>query len=177
MIHGRTTRLRRVERADVDHLLRWQSDPEVMRWWGQPEPLPARVDLERDVAGRFSEMDIALYLIIETTDGVPIGRMDIEHIDRRHRGAEVGLYLGETAEHGKGHGSDALEAACRYLFGQRGLHRIALTVMVDNHRAIAVYEWLGFRREGTLRGHLWMDGAPVDELAMSLLARELRETG
>lgn len=174
MIHGRLTRLRRIDAPDVDLLLRWQATPEVMRWWGQPEPLPSRAELERDVAGRFAATGSALYLIIESEDGHPVGRLDVERIDPRHRSADVMLYIGETAAQGRGYGSDALAAVCRYLFDQRALHRVALTVMAGNARAISVYEQLGFRPEGTLRRHLWMDGAPVDEVAMSLLAGELR---
>ena len=175
MIHGQITCLRPIEAADVDHLLRWQSDAAVMRWWGQLAPLLTRAEIERDVAGRFAATDGCLYLLIETNDGRPVGRLDVERIDARHRGAEVMLYIGESAAHGNGYGTDALAAACRYLFEQRGIHRVALTVMAANARAIAVYERLGFRPEGTLRHHLWMDGAPVDEVAMSLLAGELQD--
>lgn len=175
MIHGRLTRLRRIEPADIDHLLRWQSDAAVMRWWGQASPLPSRLDLERDITGRFAATDFSLYLIIETLARQPVGRLDIERVDARHRSAEVMLYIGETAVQGNGYGSDALSAACRYLFEQRSMHRIALTVMADNGRAIAVYERLGFQREGVLRSHLWVDGTAVDEVAMSLVDGELQE--
>ena len=175
MIYGRLTLLRRIEPIDIDHLLRWQSDAAVMRWWGQASPLPSRLDLERDVGGRFAATDLGLYLMVETLGGQPVGRLDIERIDVRHRSAEVMLYIGETAAQGKGYGSDALAAACRYLFEQRSLHRIVLTVMAANARAIAVYERLGFRREGILRSHLWMDGGPVDEVVMSLLEGELKD--
>lgn len=177
MIHGRLTCLRRIEDSDLGQLLRWQGDRAVMRGWGQAAPLPSRAALERDIAGRFTEFESALYLIIETVESQPIGRLDVFDIDARHRSAEVAMYIGETGAHGKGNGTDALGAVCRYLFEQRGLHRVGLTVMVDNGRAIAVYERLGFRRDGILRRHLWMDGAPVDELVMSLLQGELREIG
>jgi len=147
LIHGRLTRLRRIETADV----------------------------ERDISGPFAESESVLYLLIETHDGEPVGRLSVKWIDARHRGAEVMLYIGEKAANGKGYGADALGAACRYLLDQRALHRIGLTVTADNLRAIAVFERLGFHREGILRRHLWMDGAPVDEIVMSLLAGELRE--
>ena len=177
MIQGRLTRIRPIEATDLDHLLRCRSDPEVMRWWGDPVPLPSLEALERDVAGRFVDTDTALYLIVETAAGEPVGRLDISGIDARHRSAEVSLYVGDPAALGEGYGSDALGAACRYLFEQRGLHRISLTVMTGNSRAITVYERLGFRPEGTLRRHLWMDGGPVDEIVMSLLPGEHREVG
>jgi RimJ/RimL family protein N-acetyltransferase len=148
-----------------------------MRWWGDPAPLPSLTEIERDVAGRFADTESALYLIVETKGGEAVGRLDVMNIDARNRSAEIGLYVGETAIHGQGLGTDALMSACRYLFEQRGLHRVGLSVMTGNVRAIAIYERLGFRREGMLRAHLWVDGMSVDELVMSLLPGELCEVG
>ncbi len=50
-----------------------------------------------------------------------------------------------------------------------GLHRLELTVMVHNRRAIALYMKMGFRVEGTRRDSLKVDGAYVDEYYMAKL--------
>jgi len=60
---------------------------------------------------------------------------------------------------------EALEAWAR----SRGLHRLELTVDVDNRRAIALYEKCGFAREGVKRHSRKVDGKYSDELYMSKL--------
>lgn len=50
-----------------------------------------------------------------------------------------------------------------------GLHRLELTVMAHNHRAIALYSKMGFRFEGTKRDSLLVDGQYVDEYYMAKL--------
>lgn len=53
---------------------------------------------------------------------------------------------------------------------QRGLHRVELTVVADNHRAIRLYEKVGFQREGLKReNYQGEDGKYHDEVVMGIL--------
>jgi RimJ/RimL family protein N-acetyltransferase len=55
---------------------------------------------------------------------------------------------------------------------EHGLHRLELTVMAHNHRAISLYERMGFSVEGRRKQCLIVDGQFVDELNMAaILAR------
>jgi RimJ/RimL family protein N-acetyltransferase len=51
----------------------------------------------------------------------------------------------------------------------RNLHRLHLTVMTHNHRAVALYQKLGFVIEGLHRDALLVDGRYVDEFTMAKL--------
>jgi RimJ/RimL family protein N-acetyltransferase len=58
------------------------------------------------------------------------------------------------------------------LFGwayTHGLSRLELTVMAHNERGINLYKKMGFEVEGVRRRSLFVDGAFVDEYAMSKL--------
>jgi RimJ/RimL family protein N-acetyltransferase len=52
---------------------------------------------------------------------------------------------------------------------ERRLHRLELTVMVHNERAIRLYQKMGFVVEGTKQHSLFVDGAFVDEYYMAKL--------
>ena len=53
---------------------------------------------------------------------------------------------------------------------QRSLHRVELTVVADNHRAIRLYEKVGFQREGLKReNYLGEDRKYHDEVVMGML--------
>ena len=40
---------------------------------------------------------------------------------------------------------------------KRGIHRLGLTVVADNHRAVKVYEKVGFKKEGVARDDFYGD--------------------
>ena len=61
---------------------------------------------------------------------------------------------------------------CRYGFRLRGLHRLQLETLSDNHAMIAVAEKLGFTREGVIRGSSWVNGRFMDDVVFGLLAEE-----
>lgn len=52
---------------------------------------------------------------------------------------------------------------------QRAIHRLELTVMTHNTRAVSLYQKCGFVIEGTRRHALMVDGAYVDEYYMGKL--------
>jgi RimJ/RimL family protein N-acetyltransferase len=148
------------------------NDSEVMRFWASPEQLVSERNFEADLNGRFAHFDSAGYLIIEDPQGKAIGRIDFERLSTLERSAEVMILIGEKDARGKGYGTDAMTALLGYLFRQRDLHRVWLTVLSDNAAAIKSYERAGFVKEGTLRGDLYFDGKSHDQFIMSILREE-----
>ena len=69
---------------------------------------------------------------------------------------------------GQGIGGALLDAAIRWA-PSAGLHRLELTVMAHNDRAIRLYERKGFLREGIRRRSLRVRDAWVDEVFMARL--------
>jgi RimJ/RimL family protein N-acetyltransferase len=56
---------------------------------------------------------------------------------------------------------------------QHEIHRLELTVMAHNRRAIALYQKVGFEMEGTKRDSLFVDGRYVDEYYMAKCLPEM----
>jgi len=52
---------------------------------------------------------------------------------------------------------------------RHGVHRLELTVMAHNERAIALYRRSGYEVEGVRRHSIRLDGSDVDELWMARL--------
>src|SRR5215216_5336036 len=127
MIQGDRVTLRPVRRDDLPFLRVWQADPAVMTGWAIPAPLVAEAAFESELRGRFASFDDAGYLMVEADDR-PIGRIDYECLEARHGTVDVALYIGELSALGHGYASDAVRALARYLFEQRAVHRVELTV-------------------------------------------------
>ncbi|AXK37711.1 N-acetyltransferase [Streptomyces armeniacus] len=75
-------------------------------------------------------------------------------------------------EWGKGYATDTARTLVEFGFTKLGLHRISAAIAPDNVSSFRVVEKLGFTREGTLRDHVFTNGAWRDSVLFSLLAPE-----
>jgi RimJ/RimL family protein N-acetyltransferase len=172
VIQGELVTLRPIAASDLPAMRRWFDDPETMKYWGFPRPFVIDRLFEEDLSGRFARFDSEGYFTIIAPDGEPVGRIDYDIMDERNRSCELGILIGEEQARNKRYGSDAIIALLRHLFRDRNLHRVWLTVLAWNERAIRTYRRIGFVEEGTLRDHRYVDGSYVDELQMSILRHE-----
>ena len=69
-------------------------------------------------------------------------------------------------------GTDIVRVLCRYGFAIRGLHRLQITTLADNHAMIAAAIRAGFVLEGTSRDVAWVNGSFADGVTLSQLAGE-----
>ena len=113
----------------------------------------------------------AEFSIVELASGELAGQIALWGIDEHNRMAHIGIEL-RPVSRGRGLGMDAVRVVCRYGFALRGLHRLQLETLTDNHAMIAVAEKLGFTREGATRGSSWMNGRFMDDVIFGLLAEE-----
>jgi RimJ/RimL family protein N-acetyltransferase len=82
------------------------------------------------------------------------------------------LRHGDHQDWGKSYGGEALHLLLDHAFGELNLHRVQLTVLACNEPAIALYEKLGFVREGVYREFLLRDRIRFDMYLYGLLRRE-----
>jgi aminoglycoside 6'-N-acetyltransferase len=167
ILTGPRVRLRPFAEADLARLLEMLHEPEVARWWGTYDESRARAE--------FLEDPLATPFVIEL-GGETVGIIVYyEENDPWYRYASIDLSLDE-ARLGQGLGPEALRVLARYLFEERGHHRITIDPAADNPRAIAAYRKVGFKPVGIMRQYERReDGQWHDGLLMDLLRDELTE--
>lgn len=174
MVLGELVKLRAMGPPDAEALWRWNHDPEVMRWMGDGYPQQPGLTkkwLEERPRNAYED----LLLGIEVLDGGQlVGLVRLRDVEPETGGAELDIYLGEKESWGRGYATDALRTVCRYGFDKMRLHRIALTVVTENHAAHHIYRKVGFVEEGRLRQSFRRDGRWYDEFTMAMLEGELR---
>lgn len=111
------------------------------------------------------------YSILEEKSGNFVGLFRLDSLDMQNRNAWVGLDIARPFR-GKGYAKIVYDYFLRYLFGQMGLHRLALVTLETNSVAVSLYESLGFQLEGRPRQAIWRDGKYIDLLQYSLLREE-----
>jgi RimJ/RimL family protein N-acetyltransferase len=178
VIAGKRVTLRAWRAEDLPTLRRWHDDGEVMRYWGERQPLLLADRFERDMlpGGKYTIFEQSGYFCICDETGRPIGRLNYEGTDggggMRDRRAQLGIFIGEKDAWNKGYGPEAIIVLLNWLFNHQGWHRVWLTVQANNGRAQRVYERIGFVREGIFREHNFYDGAWHDEHIYGILAAE-----
>jgi RimJ/RimL family protein N-acetyltransferase len=76
--------------------------------------------------------------------------------------------IGETSYWGKGYGTEATRLITRYAFESLNFHRVWLHVYDFNLRGIAIYEKVGYKKEGVLRQHTYREGRYHDVITMAI---------
>jgi aminoglycoside 6'-N-acetyltransferase len=165
VLRGERVLLRPGRPEDADRLLQIRTEPEVARRWGNG-------DIEKEVREEFIEADDGF--VIEA-DGEVVGAIQYhEENDPMYRHAGIDIFL-SASRHEEGLGTEAIRVLARYLFEERGHHRLTIDPAADNAAAIRAYEKAGFRRVGTMRKYeRGPDGVWHDGLLMDMLREEFR---
>jgi aminoglycoside 6'-N-acetyltransferase len=128
---GERTVLRPVKGADVDLLLRWHADPEVLRFWD------GETFTRATMLVRLARDDVTPYLVLAESE--PVGYLQV------WGGPEGGLdmFLVPGAR-GRGLGSDAGRAMARHLRDDRGWTRVTVDPYAWNDVAVRAWRNAGF---------------------------------
>ncbi|MBP7401226.1 MAG: GNAT family N-acetyltransferase [Clostridia bacterium] len=168
--------IRRLENRDRDDFLRLRSMPEGFTHQSR-QPREIRegsvFTLTRpsvpDTPGTWCALAVCL------PDGAMIGDLWIHFLPDGMQ-AEIGYTL--SPEHlGQGYATEAVGALLRYLFVQRGKHRVTVSVEPDHPRSQRLLERLGFRLEARYVQSVYQDGKWLDEQIYALLREEWEKRG
>lgn len=167
VLKGERVLLRPGRPEDAADLVRIRREPEVARRWGSE-------DIEEEVSEGFvgTEEGFVVEANGEVVGGIQYGEED----DRMYRHANIDVFLA-TSHHNRGLGTEAIGVLARYLFEERGHHRLTIDPAADNIAAIRAYEKVGFREVGIMRRYergpdgSWHDGLLMDMLREEFLLR------
>jgi aminoglycoside 6'-N-acetyltransferase len=151
---------------DIASLHAILAEEPVARWWGEPPPAD-------QLAAKLRGDGSAVLLVTEIGGQVAGGIQYDEEQDPRYRHAGIDIFLGGRF-HGQGAGAEAVGLLARFLFDQRGHHRITIDPAAANRQAIRCYRKVGFRPVGVMRQYeRGADGQFHDGLLMDLVRDDL----
>ena len=175
IIQGERVFLRPFEATDADLYRRWRADAEPMALagWNDRAPLSlAQAAARMDRLATDQGKDYYTFLICLLADERPIGEVSLADLDLLNGSAQLGIFIGEVAEWGKGYGTDAVNAIVDFGFRELRLERIWLNVGTENDRARRAYDKTGFVLEATLRNDRYEGGRRTSGHVMSILRDE-----
>jgi aminoglycoside 6'-N-acetyltransferase len=167
VLRGEWVVLRPLTEADVAPLAAILQTAEVARWWPDEDESTVR---ERLGAG---EPDTTTWAVWAGDEIAGLAQA-WEQPDPMYRHGGIDLSL-HPRFHGRGLGADTVRTVARWLFDDRGHHRITIDPAADNAVAIRCYKRVGFRPVGVMRRYeRGPDGTWHDGLLLDLLQAELR---
>jgi RimJ/RimL family protein N-acetyltransferase len=171
--------LRRFTPADAGPFAAYRSIPAVARFQGWDAPYPEEraaafiawlAEHHPDEPGEWYQLAIAER---EDPDRL-IGDCGMRPHADEPEVVDVGFTL-HPAVQGRGYATEAVGELLRYLFEDRGKHKVCADCDTRNDASWRLMERLGFEREGTLRHSFRDGGAWADEYLYGLLESDWRD--
>lgn len=142
--------IRKIDVQDVDVLYKWRNDVEIFRYLGggyRPVSKQVQNEIVCAMIKDFEEGKAYRYIIC--LNDKPIGFIGLYDINKWNGTCELGIYIGEKDEWGKGYAKRAC-LLIENLAREIGLRKIKLFVVEDNIPAVEMYKKLSFRTVGVL---------------------------
>jgi len=169
LLEGKVVNLRVVERENLPLFAEWENNPE---FYGELAVYPLRqqskADFEKEYDRRNPEEN---WFFIEKKDGTKIGAI-FHFLEGRQ--LEIGYAL-IPSERRKGYCTEALKIMVDYLFLLKETVRVQAHTDVKNVGSQKVLEKVGFKKEGTIRKYVFVNGKWRDALLYSILREEWKQ--
>jgi len=172
LMGGHTVGLALMRPEDVPVIARWNQDLEFTASIGTPGEAHT-IEMRQEFYEKHSRprQDNIEFAVILLSTGQLVGFGGLSDISRSLT-ATLFVGVGERSLWGKGLGTEATRLICEYGFFFRNLYSIKVEVNGYNHRAIGIYERLGFKSAGRVRGVIMLNGRRYDQILMDLLRAE-----
>ncbi len=166
-------KLRRLSTKDSQRVFEYRRLPEVALYqaWCPESSKDVADHAELMANAGFCQAGLWEQWVIENSSAKIIGDLAIGVDPENHQLAELGVALDPKFQK-RGLANEALSVACDWLFKQKRLHRIAVTIDPRNTASLNLFTKLGFRQEAHHIKNCFFKGEWCDEIVMAVLANE-----
>ncbi|MFS0722867.1 GNAT family N-acetyltransferase [Paenibacillus sp. 1P07SE] len=173
-LHGARIMLREYRLQDLPYMRAWVNNPVITCGLSDAFLYPHTMHETETFLHRVMEGEGGHrgFIIAHRDSEDYIGQLDLFEIDWKNRMAEMGIVIGDPADHGRGYGREAIGVLQQFVYHELGLNRLQLEVHEDNRAAIQCYQHCGFREEGRLRQRHYRQGRYTDLLLMGQLRED-----
>ena len=165
--------------TDVDDLLEYQSNPEIVRYI----PWPPRT-LEQVKKAAEAVVNTCTFQLKENKDfivlvwelkisGKVIGQSNMMLVSKENKCANIGWVTHQDFQR-HGYAFEATKALLKYAFTNTDVHRIIADIDTRVHESAALAEKLGMRREATYLDGEFFKGEWCDMWLYAILKREFQ---
>jgi diamine N-acetyltransferase len=149
-------RLRELQLKDVDGMLEWMHDPELVKNFRFDATSMTRQKVEAFIVESLnSETDKHFAIVADENEY--LGTISLKNIDHMSKHGEYAIALRKKAI-GTGVAVEGTKLLLDRAFNDWNLEKVYLNVLTENKRAIRFYEKVGFQQEGQFKKHVLAHG-------------------
>ena len=152
---------------DAEIYTKWLNNTEIVQYLSLRNSMVS-IAGETEYIENFSNKDFHLCIVKQENDEL-IGNIGLNEIDYKNGTAELGIFIGEKENLGKGYGTEAIKLLVDYAFNELRLHSIYLRTYDFNERAQKSYEKCGFKEFGRRHESIFVNGKYHDVIYMELI--------
>ena len=150
----------------------WLNDQETTLFM-ESGRFPVSVDVLKSYIDKFNNSKDGMLLgIFLKKPTKHIGNITLHTIDWKNRCAEIGIFIGDKQSRRKGYATLAINLIADHAFNKLNLHKLYTGMAKVNEASKSAFEKVGFKIEGVLREHLFLNGEYLDCYRMGLLKDE-----
>jgi len=126
-----------------------------------------------NISKAISEEKEKNYILVKKNSNIPLGKIKLFDLNPRNHSAEFGYYL-PASNRARGLGKIMLAKFIQSSFNddELKLNKLYATTSSNNVSSIKLLEKLGFKMDGRLREHYWINENKYDQLVYSILKNE-----
>ena len=167
MIESEGVILREIEEEDLDLIVKWRNDPEILRWLFSYLPLN-KIKQKKWYEKYLDDPTQQTFIIEVKEERTPRGTIGLTDIDYKNQRADLGILIGDKSWQNKGMGKEALNLLIKFALDKMNIRKIKALVFKENVLAIKLYKSCGFVEEGVLRKEVYKNGDFKDVVIMAL---------
>jgi RimJ/RimL family protein N-acetyltransferase len=156
---------------------KWTQDPAYLRMLSlEPARPRAAAQLKKAYEAVEKEMDegrrLFYFTIRNKEDDRLMGFVKIRWVEWSNGSAHMDIGIGSPDDRCKGYGTEALQLALRYAFGELNLNRLSVEIPEYNEPALRLFKKMGFVQEVCQRQAAYRDGRRWDVYYLGLLRED-----
>jgi len=178
MWKGRKIIMRQPQVKDAPVLQKWYMDKEFRQLYDAYSSISLESILQEIREGTTLDDPKATrvnFIVLQKRDELPIGVASIRNINRQNGNAEIVLGIGEKEKRLAGYGIDMMIVLLDIVFYQLGFEKCYLQVHDNNELGLNSALNFGFKAEGRLRKHSFIEGKYVDLWILAILRDEYED--
>ncbi len=161
-----TVTLRPLTPDDVDHVMTWVNDHDVMAYFANRQSNISREDELAYLTALVASKNDRAYSIFAGDEYV--GQCSVNQIYWPAKNGRLFVVINKNSQ-GKAYGPEAVRQLLTIAWSELGLHKVWLIVRRENRVAQAMYLKLGFDFEGVLADEYCVEGRYFDMVRMSIV--------
>lgn len=178
-IYGNRLVLREYQREDIENIRKWCNDPEITKNLSDIFLYPHSLKQSESFLQMMldgSNPNMKGFVIAHKETREYIGQIDLIGIDWKNRTSLIGIVIGNSENHCKGYGQEAIKILQNFAFEELNLHKLELEVHAYNEKAYNCYKKCGFVEEGRKRENFYINGKYTDTVFMGILKSEFEKS-